>query len=572
MAIKLGDMLIKAGVITDVQLEAALKEQRQNGGRLGSNLNKLGFISEEDLTKFLGRQFGVPAVNLNDYEIEKSVLDIIPAEVALKHEVIPLSRSGKSLTIAIANPANVLAIEDLKFSTGYEIRIVVSAESSIQNTIEKYYEATGMLKQVLKEVGEPEDEEEEDDDDVEVMKVEEGEKEEAMDLAAADSAPVVKLVNAILLESVTKQASDIHIEPYEKDLRVRYRIDGVLHDMMNPPWKMRKAIVSRLKIMAKMKIAEKRLPQDGRVKVAIKGRPIDLRVSTVPTLYGEKMALRILDRSTVSFEMKALGFEKNAIIEFNRALDKPFGIILVTGPTGSGKTTTLYAALTKLNTPDVNITTAEDPVEYSLLGVNQVQMNEEVGLTFASALRSYLRQDPDIIMVGEIRDQETAEISIRASLTGHLVLSTVHTNSAAATITRLVNMGVEPFLIASTLNLVESQMLLRKICTSCKEPFSLPPGVLSEEETAKLGETPLYKGMGCTECKNTGYRGRIGIYEVLSISPTIRELILDRATTDDIIQQANQEGMVDLRESALIKLRKGVTDLDEVIRATSSEN
>jgi type IV pilus assembly protein PilB len=556
-------MLIKGGMITDVQLESALKEQQKSGGRVGSNLIKLGHITEEDLTKFLGRQYGVPSVNLNDYEIDNSVLDIIPADVAMKHEVIPINKSGKTITVAMANPADVLAVEDLKFSTGYEIRVVVSSESAIQKTIEKFYEATGMLKKVMKEV-------QEDEDDVEVVSAED-EKEEGMDIAAADSAPVVKLVNAILLESVSKQASDIHVEPYEKELRVRYRIDGVLHDMMTPPWKMRKAIVSRLKIMAKMKIAEKRLPQDGRVKVVIKGRPIDLRVSTIPTLYGEKMALRVLDRSTVNFDLETLGFVENSLMDVNIAIAKPYGIVLVTGPTGSGKTTTLYAALIKLNSSDVNITTAEDPVEYSLLGVNQVQMKEDVGLTFASALRSYLRQDPDIIMVGEIRDQETAEISIRASLTGHLVLSTVHTNSAAATITRLVNMGIEPFLIASTLNLVESQRLVRNICTSCKETYNLATGLLSDDEKAMLGDAQLFKGKGCKDCNNTGYRGRSGVYEVMTISPAIRDLILDEAPTEQIAAQAKKDGMIDLRHAALIKMKNGITDIDEVVRSIGSD-
>jgi type IV pilus assembly protein PilB len=563
VAIKLGDMLIKGGMITDVQLQAALKEQSKSGGRVGSNLIKLGHITEEDLTKFLGRQYGVPSVNLNDVEIGKNVLDIIPADVAMKHEVLPINKAGKTITVAMANPADVLAVEDLKFSTGYEIRVVVASESAIQKTIEKYYEATGMLKKVMKEVQEGEE-------DVEVMSTED-EKEEGMDIAAADSAPVVKLVNAILLESVSKMASDIHVEPYEKELRVRYRIDGVLHDMMTPPWKMRKAIVSRLKIMAKMKIAEKRLPQDGRVKVVIKGRPIDLRVSTIPTLYGEKMALRVLDRSTVNFDLETLGFEKSSLLDVNVAITKPYGIVLVTGPTGSGKTTTLYAALIKLNSADVNITTAEDPVEYSLLGVNQVQMKEDVGLTFASSLRSYLRQDPDIIMVGEIRDQETAEISIRASLTGHLVLSTVHTNSAAATITRLINMGIEPFLIASTLNLVESQRLVRNICTACKEPYTLAGGLLSDDEQAIVGDAQLFKGKGCKDCSNTGYRGRSGVYEVMTISPPIRDLILDDAPTEEIAAQAKKDGMIDLRHSALLKMKSGITDIDEVIRSIGSD-
>jgi type IV pilus assembly protein PilB len=567
MAAKLGDMLIAAGLINEDQLKQALAEQKRAGGRLGTNLVRLGLLSEEEITKFLQKQYGVPAINLSDYDISQTVLDLIPGEVAVKYSLVPVQRQGKMLTVAMANPADVFAIEDIKFTTGFEVKPVVAAESSILKAIEQYYQAQGMLDEVMKEVGGTEEAGE-----VEVVEKTDEEEDEMTDLAAAvDSAPVVKLVNNILVEAVTRRVSDIHIEPYEKELRVRYRIDGVLHEVMRPPFRLRKAIISRLKIMAKLKIAEKRLPQDGRIKIKIKGRPIDLRVSTVPTLFGEKMALRVLDRAATSFDLATLGFEKDSLTVFNKAIGSPFGIVLITGPTGCGKTTTLYAALNKINSPDVNITTAEDPVEYSLLGINQVQMREAVGLTFASALRSYLRQDPDIIMVGEIRDQETAEIAIRASLTGHLVLTSVHTNNAASTITRLVNMGVEPFLVASTVNCVESQRLVRKICPSCKEAMKPNPALLQDVgiDPSEFEGVTLYKGKGCRECNNTGYKGRLGLFEVMAITGRIRELILDRATTDQLQTACREDGMATLRDAALKRVKEGVTDIFEVIKETS---
>ena len=565
MAAKLGDMLISAGLLTPEQLKAALVEQKRLGGRLGTNLVKLGFLSEDDITQFLQRQYGVSSVNLSDYELTQAVLDLIPGEIAAKYRCIPLERRGKVLTVAMVNPADVLAIEDIKFTTGFEVKPVVAAESSIVKAIEEQYEAAGMLDEVMKDIGDESAE-------VEVMHAGKEEEDEMTDIAAAaDSAPVVKLVNSILVEGVERRVSDIHIEPYEKELRIRFRIDGILHEVMRPPYRMRKAIISRLKIMAKLKISEKRLPQDGRIKIRIKGRPVDLRVSTVPTLYGEKMALRILDRTATSFDLVSLGFEREPMVQFVKGISSPYGIVLVTGPTGCGKTTTLYAALNKINSPDVNITTAEDPVEYSLLGINQVQMRESVGLTFASALRSYLRQDPDIIMVGEIRDKETAEISIRASLTGHLVLTSVHTNNAAGTITRLVNMGVEPFLVASTINCVESQRLVRRICQSCKEPMTPNPALLKDvgiDESEFEGFT-LYKGKGCRECNNTGYKGRVGIFEVMAVTARIRELILDRVSTDELGEAAKEAGMFTLREAAIKRAKEGVTDIFEVIKETS---
>jgi type IV pilus assembly protein PilB len=566
MPLKLGEMLIAAGLITEDQLTTALAEQKRVGGRLGTNLVRLGYLSEEELAKYLEKQHGVSSVLLANHKIAQSILDLVPTEVAAKYSCIPLERVGKMLTVAMVNPSDVLAIEDLRFTTGYEIRPVVATEAAVRKAVEQYYQAQGMLDEVMKDIGGQETGE------VEVMDRADEDEDEMTELAAAvESAPIVKLVNSILLEAVERRVSDVHIEPYEKELRIRYRIDGILHEVMRPPYRMRKAIVSRLKIMAKLKIAEKRLPQDGRIKVRIKGRPVDLRVSTVPTLYGEKMALRVLDRAATSFDLVALGFEEEPLTDFVRAVSSPFGIVLVTGPTGCGKTTTLYAALNKINAPDVNITTAEDPVEYSLLGINQVQMREAVGLTFASALRSYLRQDPDIIMVGEIRDQETAEIAIRASLTGHLVLSSVHTNNAAATITRLINMGVEPFLVASTVNCVESQRLVRKVCDNCKEPTKPNPALLKDVgiDPAELKDVTLYKGKGCSQCSNTGYRGRIGIFEVMVVTSRLRELILDRTPTDQLARAAQEGGMVTLREAALKKAKEGLTDISEVVRETA---
>jgi type IV pilus assembly protein PilB len=564
---KLGALLIKENLINEEQLDAALKEQEEHGGRLGTNLVKLGFVSEKELVSVLSKQHNVPGVDLNTVEIDPDVITLIPSTVATKFEVIPISRTGKMLTVAMVNPDDIFAIEDIKFSTGFEVQPVIASEMSIRGALDKYYEGQDLLQKVEKEIEGLEDEE------IEVVGVEEmeGEEEEMSDLAAhIDSGPIVKLVNTIITKGVDAGASDVHIEPYEKELRVRFRIDGVLREAMKPPKKMHKGIVSRVKIMAKMKIAEKRLPQDGRIKVKIKGKPIDLRVASMPTMYGEKMALRILDRSAVSFNLEDLGFEKEQLEKFIQAIRMPFGIVLVTGPTGCGKTTTLYAALERINSLEVNITTAEDPVEYSLIGINQVQMREAVGLTFASALRSYLRQDPNIIMVGEIRDRETAEIAIRASLTGHLVLSTVHTNTAAATITRLINMGVEPFLIASTMNLVVSQRLLRKICLNCAEETKVSPDYLLRVgiNPDEFKDVTFYKGAGCSVCNNTGYKGRIGIFEAMTLTPRLRELILDRASTDKIQAEAEKD-MTTLREIAIVKLKRGVTTIDEVLKETT---
>lgn len=565
---KLGKMLVKENLITEEQLEKALDEQKNTGGRLGTNLVKFGFVSEKDLISALSKQHNVPGVDLNSVDVDENVVHLIPSNVAIKYELIPISRTGKMLTVAMVNPDDIFAIEDIKFSTGFEIQPVIASEAAIRTALEKFYEGQDLLQKVEKEIQEFED------DEIELVGVqeEEPEEEEMSDLASQiDSGPIVKLVNTIITRGAEAGASDVHIEPYDKELRVRFRVDGVLREVMKPPRKMHKAIVSRIKIMAKMKIAEKRLPQDGRIRVKIKGKPIDIRVATIPTMYGEKVAMRILDRSAVSFDLQELGFEKRQLDKFVQAIRMPFGIVLVTGPTGCGKTTTLYAAMERINSLDVNITTAEDPVEYSLLGINQVQMREAVGLTFASALRSYLRQDPNIIMVGEIRDKETAEISIRASLTGHLVLSTVHTNTAAGTITRLINMGVEPFLIASTFNLVVSQRLIRKVCLNCSREVDISADYIKRVglNPDELEDVKFYEGEGCPVCNGTGYKGRVGIFETMTLSPKLRELILDRSSTDIIHQQAVKENMKTLRDVAVDKLKQGITTIDEVLKETT---
>jgi type IV pilus assembly protein PilB len=568
---KLGTLLIKENLITEEQLDKALKEQEQHGGRLGTNLIKLGYVAEKDLIATLSKQHNVPGVDLNTVDIDETVLKLIPSTIATKYELIPISRTGKMLTVAMVNPDDIFALEDIKFSTGFEVQPVIASELAIRAALEKHYEGQDLLQKVEKELEESLDEE------VEVVGVATDtgvstEEEETTDLAAeVDSGPIVKLVNTIIQKGVEAGASDVHIEPYDKEVRVRFRVDGVLREVMKPPRKTHKGMVSRIKIMAKMKIAEKRLPQDGRIKVRIRGKPIDLRVATLPTMFGEKVAMRILDRSAVSFVLEDLGFEEGQLETYIHGIRMPFGIVLVTGPTGCGKTTTLYASLERINSHEVNITTAEDPVEYSLVGINQVQMREAVGLTFASALRSYLRQDPNIIMVGEIRDRETAEISIRASLTGHLVLSTVHTNTAAGTITRLVNMGVEPFLISSTLNLVVSQRLLRKICLNCAEETAVTPEYLTRVglNAEEFSGVTFYKGAGCSVCNGTGYKGRIGIFEVMTMGTKIRDLILQRVSTDKLQTEAEVEGMLTLRSIAVEKLKKGITTIEEVLKETT---
>ena len=561
-AARLGDMLVKATLITKDQLQKALQQQESAGGRIGSNLVKLGFISEDDITSFLSRQYGVPSINLSHFEIDPNVIKLIPSEIAQKHQVIPINRTGNVLTVAMADPSNIFAIDDIKFMTGFKVEPVVAAETSIKNAINKHYDSSGMVEDIMKNF---------DDKDIEALK----EGEDAVNVAelgqAAEDAPVVKLVNLILTDAIKKGASDIHIEPYEKTFRVRYRIDGVLYEVMQPPTRLKAAITSRVKIMAQLDIAERRLPQDGRIKIKMSGREMDYRVSTLPTLFGEKVVLRLLDKANLQLDMTKLGFEVHALTDFESGILMPYGMVLVTGPTGSGKTTTLYSALNRLNTTETNIMTAEDPVEFNLQGINQVQMKAEIGLNFAAALRSFLRQDPDIIMVGEIRDYETAEIAIKAALTGHLVLSTLHTNDAPSTISRLLNMGVEPFLVAASTNVIVAQRLARRVCPQCKEPAPVPLQVL-----VNLGFNPEdaktivpVKGKGCITCSETGYKGRVALYEVLVIRENIKEGILQGASIIEIRELGRKNGMKTLREAGMQKLREGMTSLEELMRVTT---
>ena len=570
MSQRLGDLLVKEKIITPEQLEQANKAQKEQNCRLGSALVKLGFLTDEDVTNFLSRQYGVPAINLSYFEIDPAVVKLIPFETAKRYQILPLSRVGASLTIAMVDPTNVFAMDDIKFMTGFNIEPVVASESSILAGIDKAYGA-GTKEEDLETVMQSMSEMNESDIEVQA---EEQEMELSQLEKAADEAPVVKLVNLVLTDAVKRGASDIHIEPYEKEFRVRFRIDGVLQAIMAPPMKLKDAITSRLKIMAKLDISEKRLPQDGRImlKMNIGGRKkqLDFRVSTLPTLWGEKIVLRLLDKENLRLDMTKLGFEPESLVKFEKAILKPYGMVLVTGPTGSGKTNTLYSSISRLNQPDTNIMTAEDPVEFQLGGVNQVQMKEQIGLNFAAALRSFLRQDPNIILVGEIRDFETAEIAIKAALTGHLVLSTLHTNGAPETITRLMNMGIEPFLVATSVHLICAQRLIRRICKECTEPVDVPVQTLIEEgyspEEAKTIQ--IQKGKGCGVCNNTGYKGRCGLYEVMEVDDEIRELVLVGASAVELKKKAIERGMITLRRSGLIKVAAGITTLEEVARET----
>jgi type IV pilus assembly protein PilB len=570
MSQRLGDLLVKEKVITPEQLEQATKLQKEAHLRLASALVKLGFLSDEDVTNFLSRQYGVPAINLSYFEIDPAVVKLIPYETAKRYQILPLSRVGASLTIAMVDPTNVFAMDDIKFMTGFNIEPVVASESSIIEGIDKAYgtskeEELEQVMQSMNEIG--------DGTDIEVQ-AEEQEMELAELERAADEAPIVKLVNLVLTDAVKRGASDIHMEPYEKEFRVRFRIDGVLQSIMNPPLKLKDAITSRLKIMAKLDISEKRLPQDGRIMLKMqiggKKKQLDFRVSTLPTLWGEKIVLRLLDKENLRLDMTKLGFEAESLVKFEKAILKPYGMVLVTGPTGSGKTNTLYSSISRLNTPDTNIMTAEDPVEFQLGGVNQVQMKEQIGLNFAAALRAFLRQDPNIILVGEIRDFETAEIAIKAALTGHLVLSTLHTNGAPETITRLMNMGIEPFLVATSVHLICAQRLVRRICKDCAEPVEVPQQTLIEEgyspEESKTVQ--IMKGKGCATCNKTGYKGRTGLYEVMEVDDEIRELVLVGASAVELKKKAIERGMITLRRSGLIKVAGGFTTLEEVARET----
>jgi type IV pilus assembly protein PilB len=566
---KLGELLVRSGKINQAQLNEALGLQKEQGGRLGTNLVKLGYLSEKQLVESLSQHFKVPSVDLNGMEVDDAVLKIIPADIARKYTIFPVAKAGATITVAMIDPTNVFAMDDVKFMTGYKVEPVVASEPAIRAAIDRYYGSTHAIE--LKKV--MEDLSEESGGDLEVL-----EEEEDLDLATleeeSEQAPVVKLVNLILTDAIKRGASDIHIEPYEKEYRVRYRIDGILYEMMHPPLKLREAITSRCKIMAKLDIAEKRLPQDGRIKIKTKisgkTKDLDYRVSVLPTLFGEKIVMRLLDKDKLMLDMAKLGFEPDSLRKFEGAILKPYGMVLVTGPTGSGKTNTLYSALQRINTPEVNIMTAEDPVEFNLGGINQVQTREQIGLNFAAALRSFLRQDPNIILVGEIRDFETAEVAIKAAMTGHLVLSTLHTNDAPSSISRLMNMGIEPFLVATSVHMIAAQRLVRRICTFCKEPLDISPAALvqvgfSEHEARTL---KLFRGRGCDRCSNTGYKGRIGLYEVLEIDDEMREMILSGASGFELRQKAIQNGMMTLRGSGLQKIRDGMTTMDEVVRET----
>jgi type IV pilus assembly protein PilB len=572
MAGKLGEILLKENLITPDQLKQALEHQKANGGRLGNSLVRLGFMSDDEVMAVLSRQYGVPSINLDYFEVDPGVTKLIPMDTALKFQVLPLSRVGSSLTLAMVDPTNVFAMDDIKFMTGFNIEPVVASETAIAEAIKKNYgsieeqERKRELEEIVSFIDEGQNETLElEAQDEATLNLEQLEK-------AAEEAPVIKLVNYFLTDAVKRGASDIHMEPYEKEYRVRYRIDGILQTIMNPPNKLRDAIISRVKIMSKLDISEKRLPQDGRIMIKMmkdgKKKALDFRVSVLPTLHGEKIVMRLLDKENLHLDMTRLGFEPESLAKFQKAILKPYGMVLVTGPTGSGKTNTLYSSITQLNSPDTNIVTAEDPVEFQLPGINQVQMKEQIGLNFATALRAFLRQDPNIILVGEIRDFETAEIAIKAALTGHLVLSTVHTNDAPSTISRLMNMGIEPFLVATSVNLICAQRLVRRLCQECKIQDKVSSQVLMD-----AGYTPdeartvkVWKRQGCQACGNKGYKGRVGLYEVVEVTDDLRELILVGASALELRKKAIEQGMMSLRRSGLIKAAAGVTTLDEVIR------
>jgi type IV pilus assembly protein PilB len=616
MPVKIGEMLSKEGLITPQQLQEALAHQKQNGVKLGRALVSLGFVKDDEITGLLSRQYGVPSINLATFDIDPAVLKVLPGETCRKYQVIPISRAGAVLSLAMSDPTNVFAMDDIKFMTGYNVDPVVASEIAIEEAINRFYGSarsltlrqeggppaaasqrsggggglgkTPSLKEVIDgpgltfddmaSVGLSEvdiDSIGEEEGEVETLKTEEDEIDLGALSRSSEAAPVVKLANVLLIDSLKRGASDIHIEPYEKEFRVRFRIDGILYNIMALPMKLKDPLTSRIKIMSKLDISEKRLPQDGRIKIRLKiedrSREMDFRVSCLPTLWGEKIVMRLLDKSKLMLDMTKLGFEPESLTKFKRNIDKPYGIVLVTGPTGSGKTNTLYSALASLNKPDINIMTAEDPVEFNLMGINQVQIRDAIGLNFAAALRSFLRQDPNIILVGEIRDYETAEISTKAALTGHLVLSTLHTNDAPSTVSRMVNMGIEPFIVGTAVNLIQAQRLIRRICAQCKEEVhDVPAKVLLDVgfETSAVGSFPMYKGRGCSTCNGTGYKGRVGLYEVLEINDAVRELIMMGANSVELRKKAIEEGMITLRMSGLEKIKQGITTIEEVLRET----
>ncbi len=564
---RIGERLVNSALITPEQLKEAQATQKQTGFRLGSQLVKLGHLTEEQLVQFLGEQYGVPSIILKDRPTEPDVAKTIPLNLVQKYNAIAFGRAGQTLKVAMTDPTNIFAIDDLKFLTGYSIEVYVTSEQSLKWAIDNFFDQSASLDEALSKMH--------DGGDIELT-TEGDEFGMVGDLKdEADQAPVIKLVNLLLVDAINKGASDIHIEPYEKFMRVRFRLDGMLYEVMKPPIRFKNAIVSRIKIMAKLDIAERRLPQDGRIKLRLQdGREVEFRVSILPTLFGEKVVLRILDKSNLQLDMTKLGFEAGALAQFKEGIYKPWGMVLVTGPTGSGKTTTLYSALSELNKIDCNISTAEDPVEFNLAGINQVQMHEEIGLTFASALRSFLRQDPDIILVGEIRDFETAEIGIKAALTGHLVLSTLHTNDAPSTINRLLNMGIEPFLVASSVNLIVAQRLARKVCQNCKteDHETLPDSLIQMGMAPEVASSMVcYRGAGCPACGNTGYKGRVALYEVMTVDEVIKEMILMGASSAEIKKEAIVRGMKTLRQSGLTKLEEGVTSASEVLRTTMAD-
>jgi type IV pilus assembly protein PilB len=558
---RVGLKLLEANCISQETYDEAVKRHRENGGTFLSWIAKLGTLNEEELAKFLASLYSVGLVNLEEVEIETGLLDLVPADVANRFQIIPIKKSRHKLTVAMADPSNIFLIDDLKFITGYEIEPVVAQETAIKTQIEKLYGGADTLADIMHDL----------EADVDV--VSEEEEDTASEIDEASQAPVVKYVNHLIAEAIESGASDIHIEPYERSIRVRYRIDGSLCEMVAPPFKMKAAVLSRLKIMSELDIAERRIPQDGRIKIKVGDRTVDIRVSTCPTIFGEKIVMRILDRSNLTLDFEKAGFEGTSLKNFLHAVKAPYGMVLVTGPTGSGKTTTLYTALSMINTPDVNIMTAEDPVEYNLEGINQVAIKEEIGLTFATSLRAFLRQDPNIIMVGEIRDLDTVSIATKAALTGHLVLSTLHTNDASSAVNRMIDMGIEPFLVAASTNLMMAQRLVRRVCQRCREEVEFHSEIvtelgLTEEE---VGEGTFVKGQGCIHCNNTGYKGRTGLYEVLPVTPRIRSLILDRAPTSEIKKTAVEEGMITLRRDGLEKLKKGITSAEEVLKETAPD-
>ena len=561
---RIAELLVRGGIVSRDQLIQAQEKERDNGSSVIRELVRLGFTTEDTLTEFLAKQFNIEKADLNPAEIEDSVFGLVPPQLVQKHQLVPVKLLGSTLTVAMADPTDLVAINEVKFITGYGVRVTLAPPSAIKKTLEHRFGGVS-YDEVLKKFGDGEMEVIHETDDVNLQELQQ----------ATMEAPVVTLVNAILADAAKRRASDIHIEPYEKIFRVRFRVDGVLQEIMSPPLRLKNPLVSRLKVMAGLDIAERRLTQDGRIKLkmGVSGE-LDIRVSVLPTLFGEKVVMRLLDKSNLQLDMSKLGFDPQTLKDFLEAIHKPYGMILITGPTGSGKSTTLYSALSELNKPDVNISTAEDPVEYNLVGINQVQVREQIGLTFAAALRSFLRQDPDIIMVGEVRDLETAQIAVKAALTGHLVLSTLHTNDAPSTIDRLINMGVETFLLISSINLIAAQRLVRRICEKCKEPVEVSPEILINlgVDSAEVGAGfSTFNGRGCGNCNGTGYRGRLAIYEVMVMHEGLKELILRNASVVELKREAVKLGMSTLRMSALQKVREGLTTIEETVRVTDTD-